>query len=1850
MAVPGTVQALIAAFSFGILFNSASAALVLYIKGHGSAIYRDGLRLVLILLLFASSSWAFVEFLATLIDTSAPSTCQVAVVFSSLFDQFGRVFAEQYLVWAVPGSDVKTVLSLVPQILVFGRFFVGIAFTAVTRTQFNPTCAPVSSIRAVSITTITLDAIIIGLLSIQAFVGGRAKTSVGSHSKKPNIQTVRLTVLGVAVWWATSITSLLGLENIDLFYKTALPGIGLTILVALVTILSQTLAVPRELPRQPDSPVPRGVRDLSSSNSADYPPSRYEDLKNTNTVSISAFATRTGVVGSIRRNEDGTFPAISKPILNDDEAAQNSFKRIRTMGLAEAASNDKLRREKYAQRFSALVAQRPAPRPPNNLFREPQMAGDLDRSESTKTTNTSSGLSVQGNASSTATLLSPGADAVRRRSPRHPEPISLEAPFRVVRPGEPIRIPIPRLPEPDQDSPPINPEPLETQLQRRPTVGLPANPRTQALRSFGEESNQQKTQTVMFVNSIVYNDPDAVGDIIQGNAKVPQSPDSVVNRPRPIARTGDYQHRRFKSGGSIVSRKSILQSASGSPTRLPSPPPIPPMAGATTRAVPNGTLSMTVEEKMDFFYSTPLTAPSSTRLSARRRSSIPNILATRVGLEEEHLQPLVENLLDSESSGAVKESRFSKNTSDRTSSLPGITVSSQSVIEVNELTRSSSNGNPVEELGSYLLSGTSFNPRGGDLIESGESRRRSSPVLPRSRQLSMSTFKSEAPSGDGDTTTNWGSVHSPVAPVSRQNARSTYIRKGSCDAGGSEGIPAIMLNEPFEGVKGDGPSSHSESDKSLSGNSHVSQQLAAQFHHRPGDGCPTFSARKDNQRPRKMPPPTPLLLNRRTAQYAVVVRPAEPSPVESPNTAYEIMEAQLRKFEQLNRRTVESPDRRLALLANLEQEMNQLESKWQSSYGLRPDSISGIPTSPFQSSRPASHRSSIVSAIAERQASQITHVKSRGGEEAPAPSSQSSSQHSDNRQSASFPATSPEARLQHTEIQPELLMKYNDLCYISISKAGLGSPSPPQTDDESEPESGLGEDRGNSSRNVEQSADPLHVLWSQRAPSQESLKTWLWDPRSGMFEEHPSCVLLELPVRSATRKDLSELTIESSCLWQSSPKPVSMESEEGLWTSHPSRRRASAKAVARPVTIRPPRKNKRVTLLPDIIENPEPLPDKRGTLGIFQFPWGEKSEHATPQYYRPSQNFMAMPGTMATGYPAGDYIAEPTEYSSSFFDDYDDQAGDDYSDIYDSGDDDFDETTLWEIASLLQTDNIPSRDSLFPMSRESSASMDAPALAEHITDVPSDDGYGSGDSIWTSSLPGRTEKADQEIVLDEFPQPLLWTPPQASREHQTFGLPQNESLGWKEITAVPCYRAKARPVADSLQPTRSKNLWSPMSEETRSPQKTLLWATSGATNESLATVASKEPVQLYHKPQGLWAWSGMTTGSTAEKASTLGLPEPEAWVWHTLVSQNSVVNRSKSRPRISLLSIYSSTMWSQSKTTTPVGLWSRSLFPPAPENSGLFRLGAPRADYRTTSSPPAALYLSKRSCRRNSGTLEPLTSTALWSLKVLMSTTCSTTGLWEYHIQLTTPKPMPTCTGRGISLGSLWEMPLKIRTPTSLALFDINTARQDFHRTSEPPAAIFASKRRQFAREEPSILASYNLWVPPHSHTAAPIKQGEIGFLWQGTRSGAASHHPAFFGPLKTAAKTVPSAPTSSRASGISRNGNPRSETEGSRMRHPDSLASPSVSFLWTKSLQLQATLVDGLWTLSSEPGSSLPLMPRPTQPDDAGSYFPMRGNKTARPSASDMNEGFVAQGLWKPGAMSKDLIAALLTLEELAR
>lgn len=1494
---------------------------------------------------------------------------------------------------------------------------------------------------------------------------------------------------------------------------------------------------------------------MSSSNSTDYPPSRYEDLKGVDS-SISAFASKIEVNRIIRRNDDGTFPAISRPLaaqfetkgnttrepffssikpsnlapalpvglplwkssktgdmqteaagrLNDvpntkvkvgklaisnpiiirNENTQHPLNKIHTIDLAEAASNERMRREKFAQRSSTLVAHRPAPRPPSlpkapsMVTTESQTATELERSESTKTDKTSTGLSVEGNASSTATLLSPGVEAVRRRSPRQTEPTTLMTPFKVIRPGEPIRIPIPRPPDRDLYTQPTTQEPVQTPLQRRLTTGLPSNPRAQTLTSLTKETGTKNPHTIMFVNNIVYNHPNTVGKIIQEVAKVPQPPDSgnsVVNRPRPIPRKGDkarqvfpaeisptQNHKRSKSGGSLMSRKSILQLLPGSPTGLPSLPPIPQLAGSTNRAILNTTKSMTVGEKMNLLYSAPSSSPSVTASDTKRRSSDPDLPPISTILQDNQLQPPVDDLWDSKSFSDARVSRASKRTTVRTSSILGITTISERVDGSNILAKSVDTRNPADEVGTSWLPGLSFNTRSQDRLVTGEAKRRSSPIIPTSRELSMSTFRSETETGDEETVTNWGSVHSPVAAVSRQNARSTYIEMEPRNVAAYENIPIMMFDISVNDSAEDSQQPNSHDQELLSDNSTTLQRFSGQFHHRVGDECPSFSTRRNTTQSRKMPPPPPLLLNVRTSKRTIIIQTAEPSPMESPGAAYEVIQSQLRNFEQPIRDSVESPGRRLALLANLEQEMGQLETKWLSVHNhLDRGSMSSIQTSPsknsrpsstaLQSSRPPSQQSSVVSTIAERRASQRAPMQVRGNEGTSSQFSHTSSETTPNSWQRNLAGT----QARYMENGPELLTMRNNLNFLSFSKASLGSPSPPDTDGSESDEESQDNNKPSGYRTA-RSNSPICNLWVQRISPHKPSSSWLWSPQTRVEERGRSYLLPGLSIRPAPRKIEDSLTIESSCLWQSNPQLTPENSQGGLWSGNiPSQRPVSVKAPARPVTMRPPRKNKRITLLPDIVENPVPLPDRRDTLGIFQFPWGERSEHATMQY-RPSYVFTVMPITMtaAVNPPRARGLVE-TEYSSSFFDEYDEEEGDDFSDFSGSGDDDFDETTLWEIASLLKTDQVPSKNSLLPMSSPSSHSIDASEPSEHITDIPFDDEQeGNDEQRFLVEFDDAVAVKGLEVPSNVTPA-SLWSPRQTSQEHvQNLGLPQNESVYWGGNVSEPAVRPNVRPRTINPELIQSSRLWSPAAKK-ESTRASLLWESSKDVSKPQAT-----------SHLGLWVKSGAAISSkTHHNLPNVGLPEPPIQTWQKLVYQMGVGVMRRSKPQMETIipSINSSELWSANKSSSlqilngspsgpfasrPAMLWDQASLSRTLDLENVSKTDAVRIDYRINGSQGATSKLS-----------------------------------------------------------GLWQQPVQVPNPELFGLFNPNVTDFNSRRTSKPPAVMFASRRPHLSREPLSTLTSHNLWVSQHSQQRV-IEDKKSFFLWQG-KVAAVIGTPALF-------------------------------------------------------------------------------------------------------------------------------------------
>ncbi|KAI0155182.1 hypothetical protein GGR57DRAFT_91539 [Xylariaceae sp. FL1272] len=1673
MAVPGTIQALIAAFSFGILFNAALAALVLHAKSHGSAIYRDGLRLVLILFLLSSSLWALVEFLSTLINPSAGSVCQVAVVFSSLFDQFGRVFIEQYLAWAVQKGDVKSVLTLVPQILVWGRLLVGIAFVAVTRPGFNPTCVPMSSVRAVSVTAVGLDAVIIGMLSIRAFTKGPAKTTSTSTSTSLQTMTVRLVSVGLAVWMGTSVTLQLGLESLDLFYKTALPGIGLTLLVLLVTVFFQTLGVPRVPLQRSDSPFAQDQsnRDLSSSDSAAYPPSRYEDVKAMEALSVSTIMARRETSRGIKRNGDGTFPMISRPmtagsdsntmqdqeqnfsqvplseglysqvmavpplpsdweakvrkgqkssesktnkgrlnishpIINEETMGEHPLRKIPTIDLAEAANQERLRREKYAQRNSALVASRPAPQPPSAPTRSDivitrrEVPESLGRSESLKTVQSQapSRLSVEGQANSTATQLSPGVEAIRRRSPRQPESQSMETPFTITKPGEPIRIPIPRPIEPSRDIPPPMPEPTKTPLQRRPTTGLPSNPRAQAMKSLAQEAQNQRQQTVMFVNDIVYEDPHTVQDIVQdaGKAWPPDSANSVVNRPRPIPRKVDkdrqvfpaeiaqeHGHRRSRSAGSLLSRKSILKSTIGSPDKLPSLPPLPPILGSTQRPLPNDTTSMTFDEKINILYAAPTSAPSDTRFSTNVRSPIPELPIMLVPLEKPESRISEDNSVQYRGDSAIRASEASKMSTTRTSSIFQAMGFPEDNAQNNEAEFISTQFNPTDDLGKSWLPGISFDARTSDRLLSGEVKRRSSQVMPLSKHASMSTTRSDTRTTDDDDASNWVSVHSPIAPVLRQNARSTYIRKDGQNPESFGEIQIMMPGLSLEETDGYLESMYSEDDEShydapTTPRQHYGQNLG-NFHRRVGDTCPTFSTREDKTRSRK-DPPAPLFLSKPAPKRAIIIQTTEPSPIEPPEEAYNLIQAQLNKIEQSDRQSMGTPGRRLALLDNLEQEMGQLQSKWQSAHGnVNRDSLLSS-----NNSRPASsvltlsafssQRSSVASIIAERRASRRSRMEGSGEDRTLTPSSQNSSRSSASTQATLWQTRLAEAQMKYMEHAPELLVKRNNVSFLSVSKAALGSPSPPDSEESDEETQSIYETIASQKPQV---TVPNSKLWTASVPIKRSSISWLWDAQ--LRETQQSADSRQPPglsIRPSPRKPASSLSITSSQLWQK-PVKTPLPRPWGLW-----RKETTQKASTRPTTVRPPRKNKRMTILPDIIENPEPLPNKRGTLGIFQFPGGEKSEYAT--IYRPSQVFIAMPGTMTTGrssrsIPVAREQQEVSEYTSSFFDEYEEEEeGDNFSDFGESddedGDDDFDETTLWEIASLLKTDQVPSKFSLLPMSSQYPPSENTSILADYVEDLP------SGEDNNNACLPDAVYLPEDPVPIEEpvssrtRSSELLWTicDPATEEPSQRFGLPQPAG-SWSMYSMGPVrsiMKAKPRSSIAEIETPGSDHLWEPSQRHTVKLDGTSLWTL---------------PVRMSSASCGLW-----TRPKQIIESRGIGLYDPtHARRTFRRTSKLPAAILTVSRPRFTkepMPTLTSNILWApqSSRRSAPphsqiAVLWQNETIQKS-DGHRLFSLNKERKEYRTTSAEPAALNMVRKP-RVSRQPVQTLRSNHLWSKK-----------------------------------------------------------------------------------------------------------------------------------------------------------------------------------------------------------------------------------------------------------------------------
>lgn len=217
----------------GILLQAAFGALLVNWKGHGSSIFQDGRRLVLILFLIFTALWAQIDFLNLLISPDASNICQIGLIFTTAFDQLARVVFEQFLLWSVGNGTKLTAARVVLQVILVVRVVAGGILAGFTRPQFAPVCVAYTSLFPASIVVLALDGIIIGTLLIQAMSLGLFRDMSGGQpsDRKAQSKAVVSMIFGFAFWTGMSVPMLLGFRDIILILRTVLPAAALTLLV-----------------------------------------------------------------------------------------------------------------------------------------------------------------------------------------------------------------------------------------------------------------------------------------------------------------------------------------------------------------------------------------------------------------------------------------------------------------------------------------------------------------------------------------------------------------------------------------------------------------------------------------------------------------------------------------------------------------------------------------------------------------------------------------------------------------------------------------------------------------------------------------------------------------------------------------------------------------------------------------------------------------------------------------------------------------------------------------------------------------------------------------------------------------------------------------------------------------------------------------------------------------------------------------------------------------------------------------------------------------------------------------------------------------------------------------------------------------------------------------------------------------------------------------------------------------------------------------------------------------------------------------------------------------------------------
>ncbi|QYT00865.1 hypothetical protein H0G86_007929 [Trichoderma simmonsii] len=1186
-------------------------------------------------------------------------------------------------------------------------------------------------------------------------------------------------------------------------------------------------------------------------------------------------------------------------------------------------------------------------------------------------------------------------------------------------------------------SPPVEKEEVKetkTPLQRRATVGLPQNPRARATRMFTNHRSKSDGQQIMF-----FNNEEEIANllVVPAPEEDVESPSrkSMIHRPRPIPR---------KSTASASELLGISALPSQDEFTIVSTPNLPLISPVGVK-----TLSQSS-------YGATSTSPGSLtrRKTVRRTSFVPDLPA--VPVEYQGQQPKISEdaaldmagtsvwtvvpndqgfqmpSSDNKTQRALCVSKFSVDTS-LTADEPRLSYNSR--LSVN--TQSSYE----ETIGrnSSVVFATDFKVTAVSTMVNSLSER---PLKHESVDSEFSMMLRNAP------------VPPKTAPIEN---RVTEEDDRMVEA------PFVLDMSKYES------STTYESEYQS-----TAQQIVS-WHHRVGEELPSFSSQLKDRRSRKLLVPKPLALYR-PANVTVVIE-AEPSPVEPDQEALDRIHEQLKKFDTENgdSRATISEQQRMTILANLESEMGAQESQWQMlKVDLGPSSPSTIVSSPGINSL----RSSVD--ISKFEMIPITKLNASAGDLIVA-----LKEEANHRLSKSSDQLLKEETLEtgDDKFNRRSLSASGRMSLISVTNrlSQIGSPTPPDTDES-------GEDSDNDSM-VEGNGSTKDLSTALMPRSQVSAVTSflaLDEVLNSSTEDVHS--KLDVPVEF---EDVSLITPKAQTPKAQTPKAQPLAAlpqpeepkTESVKPAEPESIRFSLADLEQPaprpksVTRRPPRQSKRISALPDIVENPEPLAGKTGSLGIFQFAWGEKSDSA-----RVPPRMTGLSGTMSSGRgrinpPQSMLLGSvqeaqmnyPPAPAQSFLDDDEiDNGLDNYEDEdYDDG---FDENTLWEIASLLESDLDGSRDDLFMVGEEEywedqvSVADDIPSAASPVEEA--------SESVKEEAYDFIPVTLASESSSDVSQVPTLWTGDMKGQT-KSFGLPQPSEGAWEYFTAAPRSARTTPRIMEEPAQLSSSSLW--MAASAGISYTSGLWASLAAHDGEEKEIKSSQ-VSLTATKSLVWSPPSST------KVSGLGLPQPDLRLWNAYIPQETrSVRKTTQMPQPA--TIASRSLWASKPAVKPGmsnGVWSpvnkseaklptiavAALWLPLSfANSTTVGLPQPDAGVWNSYITPAG-----RTAYRTSRMPQPavVASTSLWKSKPIIRPSAST-GVWSPAPKETTVEVTSLATFATVP--SLWS-PISATRNGVLGLPQPNIQAWNAYIQPESRVARRTSRKEQQLKTQSAVMWS----------------------------------------------------------------------------------------------------------------------------------------------------------------------------------